>query len=502
MAFRLTANSGTRLAIDSGSRSTVIPIWTPSELSTVGWYDAADADTITESGGAVSQWNDKSGNDYHMIQGSAGLQPETGLKTQNGLNVLDFVSDTLRRVSDGMPQLPNDATWIGVWKYTSGLYWWGNWGPRNLVAVGSGAYQFRTNGENLISTVSADTGNFHLITIEKDQAVNDDVYFSRNGGADEDTVAGVNLTTSTSDNGPYIGSYDGANTITGEYAEIVILDSIPTLADRQKIEGYLAWKWGLESKLPSDHPYRWDGSLFGYEALWTPTEITTAAWYDASDADTITKNEFDSVSAWADKSGNDRHATQGTGSQQPTYSTWQGLPAVQIVRTGASGDVLPTAANIIGTTDDFTIVSVLTSNISRGADSSGAGWSISNSDTGGSIVLTSGGATQYNATTTAGNLVVLQLDQNDTQKLRAWTNGQNFVETSAPKTDLRTSTKYFQLGTSNGISTAGYIGEVLVFTSAINTELRQRIEGYLAWKWGLKSNLPSDHPYKNSRPVS
>ena len=29
----------------------------------------------------------------------------------------------------------------------------------------------------------------------------------------------------------------------------------------------------------------------------------------------------------------------------------------------------------------------------------------------------------------------------------------------------------------------------------------EKIEGYLAWKWGLVDNLPSDHPYKDGRPL-
>ena len=29
----------------------------------------------------------------------------------------------------------------------------------------------------------------------------------------------------------------------------------------------------------------------------------------------------------------------------------------------------------------------------------------------------------------------------------------------------------------------------------------QKAEGYLAWKWGLESSLPSGHPYKNSPPT-
>jgi hypothetical protein len=54
------------------------------------WLDAADASTITESGGAVSQWNDKSGNGYNVSQGTGSAQPTTGTITRNGRNVISF----------------------------------------------------------------------------------------------------------------------------------------------------------------------------------------------------------------------------------------------------------------------------------------------------------------------------------------------------------------------------------------------------------------------------
>ena len=42
--------------------------------------------------------------------------------------------------------------------------------------------------------------------------------------------------------------------------------------------------------------------------LWTPAEISTAAWYDADDASTIT-HTTNAVTQWNDKSGNALHAT-------------------------------------------------------------------------------------------------------------------------------------------------------------------------------------------------
>jgi hypothetical protein len=54
-------------------------------------------------------------------------------------------------------------------------------------------------------------------------------------------------------------------------------------------------------------------------------------------------------------------------------------------------------------------------------------------------------------------------------------------------------------GTS-GIVTA-QIAEILVLNATITTNTRQKLEGYLAHKWGLTANLPSDHPYKTVGPT-
>jgi hypothetical protein len=42
----------------------------------------------------------------------------------------------------------------------------------------------------------------------------------------------------------------------GEMAEILALEEELSLADIEKIEGYLMHKWGLEANLPSGHPYK------------------------------------------------------------------------------------------------------------------------------------------------------------------------------------------------------------------------------------------------------
>jgi hypothetical protein len=47
----------------------------------------------------------------------------------------------------------------------------------------------------------------------------------------------------------------------------------------------------------------------------------------------------------------------------------------------------------------------------------------------------------------------------------------------------------------------GYIAELVVSFSTHDSTTRQRIEGYLAHKWGLEASLPAGHPYKTTGPT-
>tara|TARA_Y100001973_G_scaffold62917_1_gene92218 strand:- start:352 stop:1944 length:1593 start_codon:yes stop_codon:yes gene_type:complete len=47
----------------------------------------------------------------------------------------------------------------------------------------------------------------------------------------------------------------------------------------------------------------------------------------------------------------------------------------------------------------------------------------------------------------------------------------------------------------------GNIAEIIVFSKFVGEEERQKIEGYLAHKYGLLGNLPASHPYKTAVPT-
>jgi hypothetical protein len=42
----------------------------------------------------------------------------------------------------------------------------------------------------------------------------------------------------------------------GDIAEVVVYNAALSDTDRQTVEGYLAWRWGLQGSLPAGHPYK------------------------------------------------------------------------------------------------------------------------------------------------------------------------------------------------------------------------------------------------------
>lgn len=60
--------------------------------------------------------------------------------------------------------------------------------------------------------------------------------------------------------------------------------------------------------------------------------------------------------------------------------------------------------------------------------------------------------------------------------------------------------RYSAAGTES-LGTPQDLAELIVVPAALSTADRQKVEGYLAHKWGLSESLPADHPYKSSPPV-
>ena len=61
---------------------------------------------------------------------------------------------------------------------------------------------------------------------------------------------------------------------------------------------------------------------------------------------------------------------------------------------------------------------------------------------------------------------------------------------------------FYRIGSyrDNKAGFGGKIREIIIFNGYLTEADRQNIEGYLAHKWSLTTNLPADHPYKNYGP--
>ena len=55
-----------------------------------------------------------------------------------------------------------------------------------------------------------------------------------------------------------------------------------------------------------------------------------------------------------------------------------------------------------------------------------------------------------------------------------------------------------QLWSGGPFGKGSTMAEIIVVRADITATMRMRIEGYLAWKWGIQANLPSTHPYSTA----
>jgi hypothetical protein len=232
--------------------------WDPSLITTALWLDAADASTITASSGSVDEWRDKSGNARHVTATSTARPVNTA--TQNNKTVLSFDGSNDRMTRPG-----------GVITGSA---------ARSVYVVakpldGDTAFDFGTEAANSRYSISLNTGfigisasNIAWSTINGNSF---GVYAFSQSGTSLSTVTAFwngtsyastsSLAATTATNTGTTITVVGADVsqsafFQGDIAEIVVLGQASTTFDRQRIEGYLAHKWGLTANLPSDHPYK------------------------------------------------------------------------------------------------------------------------------------------------------------------------------------------------------------------------------------------------------
>lgn len=251
--------------------------------------------------------------------------------------------------------------------------------------------------------------------------------------------------------------------------------------------------------------------------LWGPNSLTNlAVWLDASDSTTIRTGaggisqatSGDAVSVWQDKSGNNRHANQTTAARQPIYNStaWTGsLPTITF--DGNDDGLVVNAFTMqnysIGLITRLSSVSNVKAYLTkRTSTANGFFWFLYTSNLLNWDQSGSGNRISTTHTPTAGTDYIYTLVRPTTGTNRTQhVNGTQTVSSSNNPDESNT----YDLHIGNDWSSAsrglpGRISELVITTSTLSASDREKLEGYLAWKWGNTAALPGAHPYKSAPP--
>lgn len=246
--------------VSSAVTSSWVITWTPRAFgsSLKFWFDGADASTITLDGSSrVSQWRDKSANTFVLNQATATDRPSSvNFLNSKGL-VFDTVSKRLASTTaatfldtDGFSAFfVQQTAAVGNWRVLLSTYSNKNF---MLFSTYSGtAYRFFNGAHSSTGLQSTNTQVTGYI------AVPSGTFTDRRDGTQVSSVSIAATTHAT--NNFAIGNYYLTNqTGTGvsTIGEVVVLETGSNLSSWEKIEGYLAHKWGLQANLPTGHPYK------------------------------------------------------------------------------------------------------------------------------------------------------------------------------------------------------------------------------------------------------
>lgn len=225
---------------------------------------------------------------------------------------------------------------------------------------------------------------------------------------------------------------------------------------------------------------------------WTPSQIDTEAWLDASTTASIGFGTGDRVSTWYDKSGNGNDAVQGSGSLQPSFNTsdslLNNLPTIgydQARRFLAIPTI--TIQNVYVVTYFSQLPTTFRMLFGNGNANSEAAQSKSGGAWEGKGIFVDEDFYGNGGTTPIGGVIPAMPFTASVWKFKG----------SGQTTDI-----FWLLGGKQTYHywSYGAIGEVIFTDGTEDLATQQKVEGYLAWKWGIEASLASDHPYKNRRP--
>ena len=263
---RVLGSTDVSAIYNANLKPTEIP-FTPTSISGLtNWYDGSDPNAngiLPSNGTTISTWKDKSTNANNMIAQTAGTYTYAN-NSQNGLGTVTFNNSWYRTATANatypfdvyvvvkLNSTTNAADVIGSGSNNSDNFNSLTFGEHTAGRWHNGSSGF-SRTPNAVSSTSETSTSFLLMQWS---IANNNFYIYRNG-------VQIMSTTSYTWGGPSnqefrLGNryYTTANIqLQGSIAEVLFYNSQLQTSNRQKVEGYLAWKWGLQTNLPTTHPY-------------------------------------------------------------------------------------------------------------------------------------------------------------------------------------------------------------------------------------------------------
>ena len=242
-------------------------LWTPADDTQEMWLDASDATTIVEDVG-VKDWLDKSGNGHHLDGSTNGsIQPTYNATGLNGFPAMEFDgADDRFDTVDGYLIYNNNTTAKSILIVYNTV----DTAQQSLLSTQAsnitGGWSLNVEGSGLQPRLVHYGGGG---SVNDTRTLTPTITSLVSGGADQSlrTNGGAEATTTTTAmNATDLGSlqvgrsFNGSGStqrfLNGFIAEVIVFQEAITDERRQRYEGYLAWKYGLEANLPVSHPYK------------------------------------------------------------------------------------------------------------------------------------------------------------------------------------------------------------------------------------------------------
>jgi hypothetical protein len=262
------------------STITGLQLWLDaSDASTL--YDATTGGSLVAADGGVARWEDKSGNDRHATQGTAGARPLRKTSIQGGLDVMRFDgTDDLLAVSGSASSMKflhssNSTVFLAlkVGTVSDPNTFYSILGTNALSSANVGFCiffddratfslfdRFRiffsegTAGEFPINDVGTDNefppntfSLFSAVIQPSNGTAADRAFRYRNGSLlSQSNTSTATPSTADATNDVQIGANGGSGALlNGDICEILIYDTALSDTDREAVENYLLAKWGI-----------------------------------------------------------------------------------------------------------------------------------------------------------------------------------------------------------------------------------------------------------------